>query len=336
MSTQKVLVVDDEASIRHTLERMLKKEGLEVLTASDGQEALDVFEASKPDLVLLDVKMPKMNGFEVCERLKADPESNLTPVVMVTSSASPENRVRGLDLGANDFISKPFERVELTARVRSLLSLKRSTDELERAETVLFSLAISIEGKDTYTGGHCERLSKYSVELGRRLGLPNDQLVALQRGGIVHDIGKVAVPDEILLKQGPLSPDEWAVMKQHPVVGAKICRSLKSFGLVIPIIRHHHEKRDGSGYPDGLQGDEIPLTARILQVVDIYDALATDRPYREAWPMEKALSVMQEEVAKGWWDPDVFREFDRLVRSEGFDLQESERFAEECAAFVDG
>jgi putative two-component system response regulator len=192
------------------------------------------------------------------------------------------------------------------------LNLKSYTDELERAESVLFALARSIEAKDPYTEGHCERLADHSACLGERLGLSEEEITALRRAGIVHDVGKVAVPDAILLKSGPLTPEEWKVMRDHPVVGERICRPLKSFRLVLPIIRHHHEKLDGSGYPDGLKGEQIPLTARILQIVDIYDALTTERPYKKALSRAEALATMRGEIQRGWWDPKVFDAFQEI------------------------
>jgi len=215
--------------------------------------------------------------------------------------------------GADDFMTKPLNKEELLARVRSLQRLKQFPDELESAETVLCSLAQSIEQKDPYTEGHCDRLSKYSVALAERLGLPEELRVALGRAGIVHDIGKVAVPEHILLKPGPLTPEEWKVMKQHPVVGERICSPLKTFRHVLPVIRHHHEKLDGSGYPDGLKGEEIVRTARILQTVDIYDALTTDRPYRKALLPQEAFKVLHEEVKRGWWDGSLLDEFEALI-----------------------
>ncbi|HTE90470.1 MAG TPA: HD domain-containing phosphohydrolase, partial [Terriglobales bacterium] len=235
--------------------------------------------------------------------------------VLVTGLTGREDRVRGIKSGADGFLSKPVDQSELLAHVRSLLSLKAHTDELERAELVLFALARCIEGKDPNTEGHCERLSGYSVRLGKEIGLPDEQLVALRRAGIVHDIGKVAVPETILLKPGRLTPEEFLVMQHHPVLGERICAPLKSFRLVLPIIRHHHEKLDGSGYPDRLKGEEIPLTARVLQIVDVYDALTTDRPYKSAFASVKALEIMEDEVNKGWWDSRIFGEFKRLVAS---------------------
>jgi putative two-component system response regulator len=236
----------------------------------------------------------------------------LIPVILVTGLSDKESRIEGIRVGADDFLTRPVDRTELLARVRSLLKLKLRTDELERAELVLFSLARSIESKDPYTHGHCERLAEYSSHLGIQLGLPDDHITALRRAGVVHDVGKVAVPDAILLKPDRLTEEEWKIMREHPAVGERICAPLKSFRLVTPVIRHHHEKFDGSGYPDGLRGEAIPICARVLQVVDVYDALTTERPYKKAFSSNEALQTMKEEVAKGWWDPNIFEEFARL------------------------
>jgi cyclic di-GMP phosphodiesterase len=239
----------------------------------------------------------------------------LIPVILVTGLSDKENRIEGIRVGADDFLTRPVDRAELLARVTSLLKLKHRTDELERAESVLFTLARSIEGKDPCTHGHCERLAEYSAALGQQVGLPEDQLIALRRAGIVHDVGKVAIPDAILLKPGSLTPDEWKLIREHPVIGERICAPLKSFRSVLPIIRHHHEKLDGSGYPDGLKGDQIPITARVLQIVDVYDALTTIRPYKQAFSVTDALQTMKTEVDKGWWDSQIFDEFERLIHS---------------------
>ncbi len=309
----KILVVDDDPASRELLQEFLVAEGLEVVTAPDGRSSLAEFVRLKPDLVLLDVNMPFVDGFEVCRRLKGNSETRLTPVVLVTALSATEDRVQGIKAGADGFLSKPFDHSELLAHVRSLLSLKAHTDELERAESVLFALARSIEGKDPYTEGHCERLSGYSARLGERIGLAEDQIIALRRAGIVHDVGKVAVPDAILLKPARLTPEEFRIMQEHPVVGERIRAPLKSFRLVLPIIRHHHEKLNGSGYPDGLKGEEIPITARVLQVVDVYDALTTQRPYKRAFSRAEALEMMEEEIKKGWWDAHIVGEFKELV-----------------------
>jgi putative two-component system response regulator len=309
-----LLVADDDEANRELFAELLMYEGYRVLLAEDGAQSLEILKTEPVDLALLDVMMPGQSGFGLCRQLKASPETRLIPVILVTGLKGAEDRIEGIECGADDFLRKPVNREELIARVRSLLRLKQFTDELENAETVLCSLAVSIEAKDPYTEGHCERLSKYSVALAERLGLPEEQRVALRRGGMVHDIGKVAVPEHILLKPGPLTPEERKVIEQHTIVGERICAPLKSFRHVLPIIRHHHEKMDGSGYPDGLSGDQVPLTARVLQVVDVYDALTTQRPYKRAMSRAEGLKTMEHEVKKGWWDPHIFGEFQEVIR----------------------
>jgi putative two-component system response regulator len=317
---EKILIVDDESSARAALEFLLRREGFEVRDAPDGPTAIQECATFRPDLILLDIMMPGMDGFEVCRHIKATPETRLTPVVLITGLTATEDRIMGINSGADDFLSKPIDLNELLARTRSLLRLKQYTDELENAEAVLFSLAHSIEARDPYTHGHCERLAEMSARMGERLGVPEEQIKALRRAGVVHDIGKVAVPDSILLKPGPLTADETKVMQKHPVVGERICAPLKTFRLVLPIIRHHHEKHNGSGYPDGLSGDEIPLTARILQLSDVYDALTTDRPYKVAFTPEVALDLMGEEAERGWWDRGLFEAFREMIRLHHKDL----------------
>ena len=311
-----ILIADDHEASRVGLEGLLSLEGFHVVTADDGEKALVEFQRVQPDLLLLDVNMPKLSGMEVCRRLKSNPQTFLVPIVLITALTAIEDRVAGIEAGADDFLTKPVEREQLLARVRSLLRQKAYTDELERAESVLFALARSIEGKDPYTEGHCERLSDYSARLAEYIGLPANQIKALRRAGIVHDIGKVAVPDSILLKPARLTRTEQVILRRHPVVGERICAPLKSFQLVLPIIRHHHEKMNGSGYPDGLKGDQIPLTARVLQIVDVYDALTTERPYKRALSIEEALRMMRKEIKKGWWDSKVFDAFERMVKSQ--------------------
>src|ERR1700690_366001 len=310
----KILVVDDESSARGALEVLLRREGFDVRDVHDGASALAECATFRPDLILLDILMPGLDGLEVCRRSKSTPETRLTPVVLITGLSATQDRIKGINAGADDFLSKPIDFSELLARTRSLLRLKQYTDELENAETVLFTLAESIEARDPYTRGHCERLAQMSSRLGERLGIEEEHIKALRWAGIVHDVGKVAVPDSILLKPGPLTPEEIVVMRKHSEVGERICAPLRSFRLVLPIIRHHHEKLDGSGYPDGLSGEEIPVTARVLQIVDVYDALTTDRPYRTAVASEIALSIMDEEANRGWWDRELFERFQEMIR----------------------
>jgi putative two-component system response regulator len=309
-----LLIADDDEAMRNLLEHMLRMHGYRVLAARDGAEALLLLDKQAVDLVLLDVHMPGQTGFGVCRLLKSRAEMRLTPVVLITGIGNAAQRVQGIEAGADDFLAKPVRKEELLARVKSLVRLKHYTDELDSAETVVCTLAGSIEAKDPYTEGHCGRLSRYSVALGRELGVSDDDCVALRRGGAVHDIGKVAVPDRILLKPGPLDSEERRVMQSHTVIGAQICSPLKSLHGVLPIIRWHHERQDGSGYPDGLRGDAIPLTARILQTVDVYDALTTDRPYRKALTPEHAFSVLRDEVRRGWWDGTLVDALEKMLK----------------------
>lgn len=313
--TGTVLVADDHAANRELLEELLTTQGFKVVSVPDGVSALKEMSRIPVDLVILDVMMPGMTGFAVCEKIKASPDTYLVPVILITALSGKQDRIDGIKAGADDFLTRPVDCSELLARVRSLLRLKLRTDELERAESVLFTLARSIEGKDPYTHGHCERLADYSASLAQHLALSEEQIIALRRAGVVHDIGKIAIPDAILLKPGRLTAEEWTIIQQHSVVGERICAPLKSFRYVLPIVRHHHEKLDGSGYPDGLKGDAIPITARVLQIVDVYDALTTERPYKKAFSIPEALQTMQQEVAKGWWDPHIFAEFEQLLGS---------------------
>jgi putative two-component system response regulator len=308
-----VLVADDNEASRDLLSALLSAEGYQVVCAADGQQALARVDSDSIDLALLDVMMPRPTGFELCQAMKSKPETLLIPIILLTSLNSDADRIHGIMCGADDFLNKPVNKQELLARVHSLLRLKQFTDDLENAETVLSSLALSIEARDPYTEGHCDRLSKYSIALGEKLGLSEELRVALRRGGLVHDIGKLMVPERILLKPGSLASEERKTMEQHTIAGEQICAPLRSFPHVLQIIRHHHEKWDGSGYPDGLKGEQIPLTARVLQVADIYDALITDRPYRKAFPQEKAFAIMREEVKRGWRDGSLIDKFELLV-----------------------
>jgi response regulator RpfG family c-di-GMP phosphodiesterase/anti-sigma regulatory factor (Ser/Thr protein kinase) len=312
----RVLLADDDSAVRRTLERLLRSAGTEVVSVADGRAALEEFPCFDPDVVLLDVTMPEMDGYEACRRLKDDPETRLTPVVLLTGLLSDADRLRGIEVGADDIVNKPFEWRELLTRVRVLTERKRFTDGLDRAEASLVTMARCIELRDPDTHGHCDRLSGYASRLGERLKLDPATIHALRLGGIIHDIGKVAVPDAILFKAGPLTEEEWAIMRMHPIEGERICAGLSSFRRVLPIIRHHHEKMDGTGYPDGLKGEEIPMSARVLQMVDIYDALTTNRPYKPAMSTARALEIMQVEVHKGWRDARIFAEFRDMVLEE--------------------
>ena len=310
----RILVVDDNIDNAALMSQLLQSGGYLVRAAHNAQEAEREIRAHLPDLILLDVIMPGKSGYELCRELKADAVTRLIPLVMITGLADREDKIRGIESGADDFLNKPIFPEELFARVRSLLKLKEFTDELEHAEDVLCTLGLSVEARDPYTEGHCERLSRYASQMGRHLGLGEESVVALRRGGYLHDLGKIAVPDEILKKGSNLTPAEWEIMKQHPMTGETICRPLKTLRMVLPIIRCHHEHWNGSGYPDGLRGEDIPPLARILQVVDVYDALITERPYKPALPHEDAAETMRREAAAGLWDPHLVGEFFQMLR----------------------
>jgi putative two-component system response regulator len=270
-----------------------------VFSAEDGAKALDAVARHQPDIILLDVAMPAVDGLEVCRRLKADPATRLTPVVLVTGQAGLNDRLRGLEAGADEILEKPVHPNELRARVRSLLRVKCLIDELDSAEAAFMALALTIEARDPMTNGHCERLAHHAVRLGRAMGLGDDDLDALHRGAYLHDLGKVGVPDHVLLKPGPLTREEFDVMKRHPIIGDNLCAPLQSLRRVRPIIRSHHERLDGSGYPDGLRGDQIPLLAQIVGVVDVFDALTSQRPYRGPLTPQQAARHLLEEVEGG-------------------------------------
>src|SRR5207244_4451731 len=274
----RILVIDDNPDIMLLMQELLATRGYDVVAVPDAVQAEAEVRRQAPDVILSDVIMPGKSGYELCRELKEDPATRLIPFVLITGLSDREDRLRGIEAGADDFLNKPIFAEGLFARVKSLLKLKEFTDELESAENVICTLGLSVESRDPYTEGHCERLSRYACDLGGHLGLDQESLVALRRGGYLHDLGKIAVPDEILKKGSNLTPAEWEIMKKHPVTGETICKPLRSLRLVLPIIRSHHEHPNVSGYPDGLRKGQIPLLARVLQVVDVYDALRTARP----------------------------------------------------------
>jgi putative two-component system response regulator len=258
-----------------------------------------------------------MSGVELCARVKADPRWQLTPVIILTAVSDLNARVAGLAAGADDFFAKPFNFVELRTRVAALLRVKGLLDELERAEAVITALGLTIEARDAYTAGHCERLSRYAVALGNALGVDAATLRALRFGGYLHDLGKIVVPDALLLKPGRLDAAERETIQLHPAAGEELIQSLRTLDTVRPIIRYHHERLDGSGYPDGLKGEEIPWAARIIAVIDVYDALRTRRPYKEALPHDQAVAILLRETEAGFWDPRVVMAFLNLLRDLG-------------------
>jgi putative two-component system response regulator len=299
-SCGKILVVDDYAPNATGMRDLLAAAGYSVRVAYNGADALSLVAEEAPDLVLIDVVMPGMSGVELCRELKTRGGTRLTPVVLITASQDKGHRLAGLEAGADDFLGKPVDVQELRTRVRSLLRVKQLTDELESTESIMTMLGHIVEARDPYTEGHCQRLAEYATALGTALGLDATDLDTLSRGAVLHDVGKIALPDTVLLKPGRLNPDEIALMQEHPVVGDNLCRTVRSLERVRPIVRSHHERLDGRGYPDRLRGDEIPLLAHIVAVVDVFDALTTTRPYRGAMSAAAAYDIMLKEAAAGW------------------------------------
>lgn len=318
-----ILILDHAEINRRLLRSMLKTERYRILEARHPSEALALISNEPVDLVILDLVLTGMSGPEFCRALKSDRRSQLIPILMLTSVLGAENEVEGIESGADEYLLKPVHPAVLRSRVRAMVRHKLAINSLEEAESILFALAQAIEQRDAYTAGHCERLAGYSVAIGMALGLPRTQLLALHRGGFLHDIGKISIPDAILHKPGSLTAEEWALVKRHPIKGEEICSEMKSLRPVLPIIRSHHERWDGSGYPDGLRGNQIPLVARILQISDIYDALTTARPYKPALPPEEALGILTEEAKRGWRDPELVAVFGELHRAGVIDKSRS-------------
>jgi putative two-component system response regulator len=319
MAQATILVVDDELTVRETLEDYLTTYGYRIVTAASAEAALEVLERSAVDLILTDVHMRSMSGVELCARLKGEARFQFTPIVLLTAHTDLEARVAGLAAGADDFFAKPVEFAELRTRVAVLLRVKALLDQREQAENVIKTLGETIEARDPYTGGHCQRLARYALALGRALGVDEPMLKALWLGGFLHDLGKVAVPDRILLKPGRLDLDERRIIQTHPAIGAEMVQSMQTLAGVRPIIRHHHERYDGSGYPDGLRDQAIPLGARIMAVVDVYDALRTARPYKAAWSHEHAVAILLRETEAGAWDPQIVTTFIGMLSTLGPD-----------------
>jgi putative two-component system response regulator len=312
-----ILVVDDLDAVLQLMTDILSTEGYRVVLARDGAEALEVVTREQPDLVISDVRMPRCDGFGLCRALKASPATRLIPVVLMTGASEAHDRLHAIEAGAHDFIRKPIDQAELRARVRSLMQIKRYTDDLDSAEAVLRSLALMVEARDAYTDGHCQRLAHYATELGLLLKLPEEDLMTLGRGGYFHDIGKIALPDSILLKPAALTPEEFERVKEHPGAGDRLCGDLRALRRVRSIVRHHHERLDGSGYPDGLSGNAISLLAQIIGIVDVYDAMTTTRPYRAAVSSDEALNALAVEVDRGWRRADLVEAFTAARRGTG-------------------
>ncbi len=303
-----MLVVDDVAANRELVEGQLLDLGYDVRQARDGVEALEIIDAEEPDLVLLDVDMPRLDGLTVCRRIKSHPVRRLVPVVMITAHDDRATKLRGLEAGADDFLTKPFDAAELRARTKALIRDRELNKQLDAAEGIVMALARVVEARDRYTIFHAERVGLYAREIGRAYGLGGDDLEILYKGGVMHDLGKAVIPAEILLKAGPLNENEQAIMQRHPIEAIRIIEPLRSMTRFVPIIRHHHEHVDGTGYPDRLVGREIPLAARIAGIADGWDAMTSDRPYRSSLGSDEALHRLR--AASGTqWDAELLSIF---------------------------
>jgi putative two-component system response regulator len=315
LSPQTILVVEDNQKNALLLQQVLTAEGHRVELARNGLEALDQVATLAPDLILLDLDMPYVDGFEVCRQVKSDPATQLIPIVIVTAQNSPDARMRAWELGADDFLTKPFQCIEVVARCRSLLRVKRLVDERDSAEAVVFAFARAVEAKSPYTQGHAERVAAYALTLAAEIGTSEEDLETLRKGATLHDIGKISVPDAILDKAGPLTREEFEKVKLHTMCGAKIVQSLRSIRSAVPMIRWHHERLDGGGYPDGLRDDDIPPLVRMLSVADVYDSLSSARPYRGPIPHQESLQILRENAAGGGLDPNLVESFCELFRA---------------------
>lgn len=309
-----ILVVDGVAINRRLIRATLKDSQYRILEALQASDAFRILESESVDLLIVDMMLPELSGPDFCRRVRAERRTQLLPILMLTSVHGVENEVAGISSGADEYLTTPLHPAVVRARVRAMLRTKLTIDSLDEAETILFALAQAVEQRDKATGAHCQRLATYSVRLGKALGLSPSRLRALYRGGYLHDIGKIAIPDSILFKPEGLTPEEWTVMCQHPITGEEICRPMKSLSQVLPIIRWHHERWDGTGYPDRLAGAEIPLLARIMQLADIYDALTSRRSYKAALRHDESMEILDREAERGWRDVELLRVFKEVVR----------------------
>jgi len=322
-SMPRVLVVDDMATNRELVMRALKPRGYDVREATGGRQALAMINMEHFDVILLDIKLPDMNGLDVCRHLRENPDFAFLPIIAVTSLSDPKDIADGLNAGITEYVTKPFNFLELSARIKAVIEHKRVLDHLDHTEAVLFALARIVEAKDMMDKSHCDRLAFASMVFGVELGLSYAEIEALRRGGVLHDIGKLAIPERILHKKTPLSDDEWTILKKHPTIGAEICSSLRSIGETMDIVLYHHERWDGSGYPKGLKGENIPLLARVFQIVDVYEAMSQGRRTKDALEHEVVIETMEEETQAGFWDPNLMEKFLDIVRNRPEELEMS-------------
>jgi putative two-component system response regulator len=312
-----VLIVDDNPSVLELIRTQLKHHPYKLDTALDGEEALHKIQQEAPDLIVLDLMMPRISGFEIIKRIKNDKDTQFIPIIVITALSEQEDKLRAIELGADDFLVKPINKLELATRIKSLLRMKLMHDDLDTSESILFSLAQALEAKDFYTRGHSDRVAELAVRIARKIGVKEGEIESIRRGALIHDIGKIGVKESILLKPGRLTEEEMAHIRTHASRGYEICQALKSLEPCLDVIRSHHERMDGSGYPDGMKGDDIPMAARIAAVADAFDAMTTDRPYRKGMTVDEACAIFENEIDSGQWDPPCVRALLSIVREQG-------------------
>ena len=308
-SQTSLLIVEDDPRVRAVLVQLLADLATSIHEAESVEQALTMLDHITPDLALLDVNLPDRTGHAVLESMRERTSTRLVPVVMVTGSVCRHEKLAAIEAGVTDFVSKPFDSIELRARVAALLRVKRFTDTLEDAEKVIVALARTLDARSPHTFGHSLRVAQLAGALAEAAGLGEPDVRTIQRGSLFHDIGKVGIPDAILNKPSGLDPAEFGEMKLHPVIGRDLLSHMRTMEDVLPVVYHHHERFDGSGYPDGLAGDGIPLTARIVSIADVWDALTTTRAYRRQWSVAEAVAVLESETRRGWWDPALVEVF---------------------------
>ncbi len=313
MQESKILIVDDLPENIELIRNFFYDQSYKIYAAHNGKEAIRKAKKIHPDLILLDIIMPGMDGFEVTKELKKNTSTQEIPIILITGLQDSQSKQKGYNLGVDDFITKPINMYELKTRCKSLINYKKLSERLNEAEQILYYIALMVEQKEQYRQGHTNRLAKYSELLARSLGLSGEEIKAIRVGGILHDIGKISIGDKILNKPGPLDSEEFEEIKRHPVEGEKLCQPFANFINALPLIKYHQERYDGSGYPEGLEGDHIPLGARIVALVESYTSLTTPRPFRDAYSRGEALDILDDEVKKGKWDTKIFSEFKKML-----------------------
>ncbi len=301
----RIMVIDDDDQVRRLLKRLLTPAGYTVEEFGTADEALVRIRVEPPDLVLLDLNLPDRNGHEVLEVIRSDPATRLLPVVMLTGMATTSEKIRAQAEGVTDFVAKPFSPEELLPRVRALVMLKQFADEHEHAEHVILTLAKTIDARDSYTAGHSGRVAEYADRIAAEMGLEPSARSDMRRGALFHDLGKIVIPDAVLRKPGALTAQERAIIEEHPAVGNDLLSPMRTMRRTLSVVYYHHERLDGSGYPTGISGADIPMAVRIVTIADIFDALTTDRAYRGALRVETAFEILHEGVGRGWWDGDA-------------------------------